>query len=146
MHSRRKHEVSDVSQTRSFWRCNWAGDWGTSRSGTNNSAIFSEIVPEQLRSAIYAFDRSFEGAIGATAAPLVGTPRLGRPLLILDGSESPGQGQQRCYVHSWLHHRFRKYDASSIAPRVTACTARHLFQQCIQSPHACRSPLPTCHA
>ena len=44
------------------------------RSGTNNSAIFSEIVPEQLRSAIYAFDRSFEGAVGATAAPLVGTP------------------------------------------------------------------------
>ncbi|KAK9835393.1 hypothetical protein WJX81_006954 [Elliptochloris bilobata] len=41
-------------------------------SGTNNSAMFSEIVPEQLRSAIYAFDRSFEGAVGATAAPLVG--------------------------------------------------------------------------
>jgi hypothetical protein len=34
--------------------------------------MFAEIVPEQLRSAVYAFDRSFEGAIGATAAPLVG--------------------------------------------------------------------------
>jgi hypothetical protein len=32
----------------------------------------SEVVPEQLRSTVYAFDRSFEGAIGATAAPLVG--------------------------------------------------------------------------
>lgn len=42
------------------------------RSGTNNSALFAEIVPEQLRSAVYAFDRSFEGAVGATAAPLVG--------------------------------------------------------------------------
>ena len=42
------------------------------RSGTNNSAMFAEIVPEQLRSAVYAFDRSFEGAVGATAAPLVG--------------------------------------------------------------------------
>jgi len=42
------------------------------RSGTNNSAMFAEIVPEQLRSAVYAFDRSFEGAIGATGAPLVG--------------------------------------------------------------------------
>lgn len=34
--------------------------------------MFAEIVPEQLRSAVYAFDRSFEGAVGATAAPLVG--------------------------------------------------------------------------
>ena len=42
------------------------------RSGTNNSAMFAEIVPEQLRSAVYAFDRSFEGAVGATGAPLVG--------------------------------------------------------------------------
>ncbi len=49
------------------------------RSGTNNSAIFSEIVPEQLRSAIYAFDRSFEGAVGATAAPLVGARAPARP-------------------------------------------------------------------
>ena len=40
--------------------------------GTNNSAIFSEIVPERLRSSIYAFDRSFEGALAAPAAPLVG--------------------------------------------------------------------------
>ena len=32
----------------------------------------SEVVPEQLRSTVYAFDRSFEGAVGATAAPLVG--------------------------------------------------------------------------
>ena len=47
-------------------------DVGLSRSGTNNSAMFAEIVPEQLRSAVYAFDRSFEGAVGATAAPLVG--------------------------------------------------------------------------
>ena len=50
------------------------------RSGTNNSAMFAEIVPEQLRSAVYAFDRSFEGAVGATGAPLVGEYRalLGR--------------------------------------------------------------------
>ena len=59
-------------------RNNNAGACCLSRSGTNNSAIFSEIVPEQLRSAIYAFDRSFEGAVGATAAPLVGTYWLGR--------------------------------------------------------------------
>ena len=42
------------------------------RSGPNNSAIFAEIVPEHLRSLVYAFDRCFEGAVGATAAPLVG--------------------------------------------------------------------------
>lgn len=34
--------------------------------------MFAEIVPEQLRSVVYAFDRSFEGAIAACAAPLVG--------------------------------------------------------------------------
>lgn len=38
--------------------------------------MFAEIVPEQLRSAVYAFDRSFEGAVGATAAPLVGEQQL----------------------------------------------------------------------
>ncbi len=42
------------------------------RSGPNNSAIFAEIVPDHLRSTVYAFDRCFEGALGATAAPLVG--------------------------------------------------------------------------
>lgn len=40
--------------------------------GTNNSAIFAEVVPDCLRSSIYAFDRSFETAIGALAAPIVG--------------------------------------------------------------------------
>lgn len=29
-------------------------------------------MPEHLRSTVYAFDRCFEGALGATAAPLVG--------------------------------------------------------------------------
>ena len=29
-------------------------------------------MPEHLRSTVYAFDRCFEGAVGATAAPLVG--------------------------------------------------------------------------
>ncbi|KAK9813231.1 hypothetical protein WJX72_011069 [[Myrmecia] bisecta] len=40
--------------------------------GANNSAMFAEIVPEQLRSTVYAFDRSFEGAVAACGAPLVG--------------------------------------------------------------------------
>jgi hypothetical protein len=42
------------------------------RCGPTNSAMFAEIVPETLRSTVYAFDRSFEGAVGACAAPLVG--------------------------------------------------------------------------
>jgi len=42
------------------------------RCGTNNSAIFAEIVPEEKRSTVYAFDRSFEGAVAACAAPVVG--------------------------------------------------------------------------
>lgn len=38
--------------------------------------MFADIVPEQLRSTVYAFDRSFEGAVAACAAPLVGKPPL----------------------------------------------------------------------
>lgn len=47
--------------------------------GTNNSAMFSEIVPERLRSSVFAFDRSFETAIGALAGPIVGalSPKFG---------------------------------------------------------------------
>ena len=37
-----------------------------------NNPIFSEIVPTHMRNMIYAFDRSFEGAIAACGAPLVG--------------------------------------------------------------------------
>ena len=37
-----------------------------------NNPIFAEIVPPHLRSMIYAFDRSFETAIAASAAPVVG--------------------------------------------------------------------------
>lgn len=37
-----------------------------------NSPVFADVVPRALYSRIYAFDRSFEGAIAATAAPLVG--------------------------------------------------------------------------
>lgn len=37
-----------------------------------NNPIFAEIVPSHMRNMIYAFDRSFEGAIAACGAPLVG--------------------------------------------------------------------------
>ncbi|CAL8464814.1 g4349 [Coccomyxa elongata] len=37
-----------------------------------NNPVFAEIVPPELRNMIYAFDRSFEGAIAACGAPLVG--------------------------------------------------------------------------
>jgi hypothetical protein len=37
-----------------------------------NSPIFAEIVPMDKRSLVYAFDRCFEGAIAACAAPAVG--------------------------------------------------------------------------
>ncbi|KAK9826424.1 hypothetical protein WJX81_004002 [Elliptochloris bilobata] len=39
---------------------------------TNNSAMFAEVVPEALRSRVYAFDRCFEGAVAAFSGPLVG--------------------------------------------------------------------------
>ncbi len=34
--------------------------------------LWLQVVPENLRSSIYAFDRCFEGAISALSAPLVG--------------------------------------------------------------------------
>lgn len=44
--------------------CSWCG--------VCNSVMFAEMVPESLRTQVYAFDRSFEGAVGACGAPLVG--------------------------------------------------------------------------
>lgn len=37
-----------------------------------NNPLFAEIVPSDLRTTVYAFDRAFEGAIAALAAPAVG--------------------------------------------------------------------------
>ncbi|CAL5229213.1 g12496 [Coccomyxa viridis] len=37
-----------------------------------NNPIFAEIVPPSMRNMVYAFDRCFEGALAACAAPLVG--------------------------------------------------------------------------
>ena len=37
-----------------------------------NNPIFAEIVPPEQRTLVYAFDRSFEMAIAALAAPIVG--------------------------------------------------------------------------
>lgn len=37
-----------------------------------NNPIFSEIVPPNMRTTIYAFDRAFEGGLSALAAPAVG--------------------------------------------------------------------------
>ncbi|KIZ04451.1 hypothetical protein MNEG_3510 [Monoraphidium neglectum] len=45
--------------------CTWAG------AGCN-SPIFAEIVPEDMRSLVYAFDRSLESSLAACAAPAVG--------------------------------------------------------------------------
>ena len=37
-----------------------------------NAPVFADIVPPDLRTSVYAFDRSFEGALGALGTPLVG--------------------------------------------------------------------------
>lgn len=55
--------------------------------GTNNSAMFAEVVPERLRSSVFAFDRSFETAIGALAGPIVGALS---PLFGFKGTIKPG--------------------------------------------------------
>ncbi|KAK9916592.1 hypothetical protein WJX75_004633 [Coccomyxa subellipsoidea] len=38
----------------------------------NNAAMFAEVLPENLRSSGYAFDKGVTGLLGALAAPLVG--------------------------------------------------------------------------
>ena len=40
--------------------------------GAEYLTTWLQVVPESLRSSIYAFDRCFEGAISALSAPLVG--------------------------------------------------------------------------
>ncbi|EIE26753.1 MFS general substrate transporter [Coccomyxa subellipsoidea C-169] len=44
------------------------GTWPAS----NNAAIFAEVVPEGIRTSVYAFDKCVAGAIGALGAPLIG--------------------------------------------------------------------------
>ena len=46
---------------------------GTWAAPACNNPAFAEIVPPHMRNIIFAFDRCFEGAIAACAAPLVGT-------------------------------------------------------------------------
>lgn len=45
--------------------CSWC-------SAACNSPLFADIVPEDMRTSIYAFDRSFESSLAACAAPVVG--------------------------------------------------------------------------
>lgn len=62
-----------------------------------NNPIFSEIVPPESRNLVYAFDRSFEGAIAAAGAPLVGY--LAQKLFHFEGSaalsDDPEQNARR---------------------------------------------------
>lgn len=58
-----------------------------------NNPLFAQIVPSHLRTMIFAFDRSFETAIAASAAPVVGI--LAEKVFGWQGSASlsvPGQG------------------------------------------------------
>jgi MFS family permease len=81
--------------------------------GCNNSALFAELVPEEQRSTIYAFDRSFEGAVGAMGAPLVGVAAerlfgfrgsLGAPGASADAGNVAALGSALlvCMVGPWL--------------------------------------------
>ena len=45
---------------------------GTWAAPACNNPAFAEIVPPHMRNMIFAFDRCFEGAVAACAAPLVG--------------------------------------------------------------------------
>lgn len=73
------------------------------RCGSNNSAMFAEIVPEELRSTIYAFDRSFEGGVAAMAMPLVGE-RLYKAVCCWLGVRQCGWPcSLRCMVSQSIH-------------------------------------------
>ena len=83
------------------WR--WVCPRHACRCSPCNSALFADIVPVQLRSTIYAFDRSFEGAVAACGAPLVGliAERAG----FLESGELTGAGTARnadALAHSLL--------------------------------------------
>lgn len=41
-------------------------------AGNTNATIFSEIVPQEIRSSVYALDQAFEGGIGSAGALVVG--------------------------------------------------------------------------
>lgn len=56
-----------------------------------NSPVFAEIVPEEMYSRVYAFDRSFEGALAACAAPVVGI--VAQRVFGFQGSVSEGRGR-----------------------------------------------------
>ena len=62
-------------------------------------------MPERLRTFIYSFDRSFEMAVAATSAPLVGllAERLGfdvrRPALHAAPLWLAAHGARRCGAH-----------------------------------------------
>lgn len=45
---------------------------GTWAAPACNNPAFAEIVPPHMRNIVFAFDRCFEGAVAACAAPLVG--------------------------------------------------------------------------
>jgi MFS family permease len=64
--------------------CTWCG------SGCN-SPIFAEVVPVELRSTVYAFDRSFENAIASCAAPVVGL--LAERVFKFQGTMATSAGQ-----------------------------------------------------
>jgi len=128
------------------------------RSGTNNSAIFSEIVPEQLRSAIYAFDRSFEGAVGATAAPLVGArgpraaPARGCPRPVAPaGTRAVGCVYSSLHVvHVWAgltEAAMQVISSRRVTARPAVCTGS-AAQGALGAPACRRSPpshaLPKC--
>ncbi|KAF6251986.1 hypothetical protein COO60DRAFT_1555686 [Scenedesmus sp. NREL 46B-D3] len=85
--------------------CTWAG------AGCN-SPIFAEIVPDELRSTIYAFDRSFENSIAACAAPVVGL--LAERAFGFSGALSDEA----------LHdQKLRAHNASALGSSLLACMA-----------------------
>lgn len=77
-----------------------------------NNPIFAEIVPSTHRNLVYAFDRSFEGAIAACGAPIVGwlaqefgyvgsVHVTGNPLLDLPNAHALSNALLVCLMIPW---------------------------------------------
>ncbi|GBG80343.1 hypothetical protein CBR_g30712 [Chara braunii] len=89
-----------------------------------NDPIMAEIVPERLRTTIYAYDRAFEIAIGSVGAPLAG---LLAGVYGFDSSNTGGQGAGKPLVDANANALSKGLTLSITVPCALACVTYSLL-------------------